>query len=63
MPCATATAPKCPQELLTGPRQKYATYYTTRKDNAWAEANPDEVQQEYLISDRHTARGTSCAFI
>ena len=41
-----------------GPRQKYATYYTTRKDNAWAEANPDEVQQEYLISDRHTARGT-----
>ena len=42
-----------------GPRQKYATYYTTRKDNAWAEANPDEVQQEYLISDRHTARGTT----
>ena len=47
-----------PQELLTDPAKKYATYYTTRKDNAWAEANPDEVQQEYLISDRHTARGT-----
>ena len=31
----------------------------SRKDNAWAEANPDEVQQEYLISDRHTARGTT----
>ena len=48
-----------PQELLTDPAKKYATYYTTRKDNAWAEANPDEVQQEYLISDRHTARGTT----
>lgn len=47
-----------PKELLTDPAKKYATYYTTRKDNAWAEANPDEVQQEYLISDRHTARGT-----
>ena len=48
-----------PQELLTDPAKKYATYYTTRKDNAWAEANPDEIQQEYLISDRHTARGTT----
>ena len=48
-----------PKELLTDPAKKYATYYTTRKDNAWAEANPDEVQQEYLISDRHTARGTT----
>lgn len=47
-----------PAELLQDPAKKYATYYTTRKDNAWAEANPDEVQQEYLISDRHTARGT-----
>ena len=47
-----------PAELLQDPAKKYATYYTTRKDNAWAEANPDEVQQEYLISDRHTARST-----
>lgn len=52
-----------PQELLTDPAKKYATYYTTRKDNAWAEANPDEVQQEYLISDRHTRAARSCAFI
>lgn len=36
----------------------YATYYTTRKDNQWAEQNPDEVQQEYIISDRVTARDT-----
>lgn len=46
-----------PEELLSQDAKKYATYYTTRKDNAWAEANPEEVQQEYLISDRVTARG------
>ena len=23
----------------------YSTYYTTRKDNAWAKANPEEVQR------------------
>lgn len=46
-----------PDELLSQDAKKYATYYTTRKDNEWAEANPDEVQQEYLISDRVTARG------
>lgn len=28
-----------PAELLQDPAKKYATYYTTRKDNAWAEAN------------------------
>lgn len=44
---------------MQDPAKKYATYYTTRKDNAWAEANPDEIQQEYLISDRHTARSTT----
>ena len=27
-----------PAELLQDPAKKYATYYTTRKDNAWAEA-------------------------
>lgn len=49
-----------PQELLSMENTKiYATYYTTRKDNEWAKNNPDEVQQEYLISDRVTARGTS----
>ena len=48
-----------PDALLQDPAKKYATYYTTRKDNAWAEANPDEIQQEYLISDRHTARSTT----
>lgn len=33
----------------------YATYYTTRKDNEWAEANPDEVQQMYIMTDFYVA--------
>ncbi len=28
----------------------YSTYYTTRKDNAWAKANPDEIQQIYIMT-------------
>lgn len=35
----------------------YSTYYTTRKDNAWAKANPDEVQQCYIMTGFHTADG------
>ena len=46
-----------PQALLSEPVKKYATYYTTRKDNAWAMKHPEEIQQEYLISNRITARG------
>ena len=46
-----------PEELLKLDGKIYATYYTTRKDNDWAMQNPEEVQQEYLISDRITARG------
>ena len=37
------------------PVKIYSTYYTTRKDNAWAEANPDEVQQMYLMTEFYTA--------
>ena len=33
----------------------YSTYYTTRKDNAWAKANPDEVQQCYIMTGFYTA--------
>lgn len=47
-----------PQELLELDAKIYATYYTTRKDNEWAEKNPEEIQQEYLISDRVTAKGS-----
>ncbi|MCL2253128.1 MAG: 1,3-beta-galactosyl-N-acetylhexosamine phosphorylase [Lachnospiraceae bacterium] len=46
-----------PQELHESGAKIYATYYTTRKDNAWAKANPDEVQQCYLMTDFHTATG------
>ncbi|MEG0770106.1 MAG: 1,3-beta-galactosyl-N-acetylhexosamine phosphorylase [Ruthenibacterium sp.] len=35
----------------------YSTYYTTRKDNAWAKANPDEVQQCYIMTGFYTATG------
>lgn len=45
-----------PEELLSQDAKKYATYYTTRKDNDWANENPDEIQQEYLITDRVTAK-------
>ena len=47
-----------PDALLSQDAKKYATYYTTRKDNDWANENPEEIQQEYLISDRVTARDT-----
>ncbi|OUQ42247.1 hypothetical protein B5E65_09360, partial [Gemmiger sp. An120] len=33
-----------PAELTKTGAKIYSTYYTTRKDNAWAKANPDEVQ-------------------
>lgn len=39
--------------------KQYATYYTTRKDNAWASANPDEIQQMYLMSEFFTATSSS----
>ena len=44
-----------PQELQGQDAKIYSTYYTTRKDNAWAKANPDEVQQCYIMTGFHTA--------
>jgi 1,3-beta-galactosyl-N-acetylhexosamine phosphorylase len=44
-----------PDELKDMPVKIYSTYYTTRKDNAWANANPDEVQQVYLMTEFYTA--------
>lgn len=46
-----------PQELKDTGAKIYATYYTTRKDNAWAKANPDEVQQCYIMTGFYTADG------
>ena len=44
-----------PEELRQVDAKVYSTYYTTRKDNAWAKANPDEVQQCYIMTGFHTA--------
>ena len=46
-----------PEELKNVDAKVYSTYYTTRKDNAWAKANPDEVQQCYIMTGFHTATG------
>ncbi len=44
-----------PAELQNQNAKIYSTYYTTRKDNVWATANPDEVQQCYIMTGFHTA--------
>ncbi len=46
-----------PEALRNLDAKIYSTYYTTRKDNAWAKANPDEVQQCYIMTGFHTASG------
>lgn len=44
-----------PDELKEMPVKIYSTYYTTRKDNAWAKENPKEIQQVYLMTHFYTA--------
>ncbi len=44
-----------PEELKDVDAKVYSTYYTTRKDNAWAKANPDEIQQMYIVTPFYTA--------
>ncbi len=44
-----------PEALKHAGAKIYATYYTTRKDNEWARANPDEVQQCYVMTGFHAA--------
>ena len=39
-----------PAELKKTGAKIYATYYTTRKDNAWAKAHPEEIQQMYIMT-------------
>jgi 1,3-beta-galactosyl-N-acetylhexosamine phosphorylase len=46
---------KMPDQFSDYPVKVYSNYYTTRKDNEWAEKNPDEVQQVYLMTDFYTA--------
>lgn len=50
--CDGTDMPKKMEELDA---KIYATYYTTRKDNEWAKANPDEVQQMYIMTDFYMA--------
>lgn len=44
-----------PKELRNVDAKVYSTYYTTRKNNAWAKANPDEIQQMYIMPLFYTA--------
>ncbi len=46
-----------PEELRGVDAKVYSTYYTTRKDNAWAKAHPEEVQQCYIMTGFRTASG------
>ncbi len=46
-----------PAELKDIGLKVYATYYTTRKDNAWAKMNPEEIQQMYVMTPAYTASG------
>lgn len=44
-----------PTQLRETDAKVYATYYTTRKDNAWALSHPEEIQQMYVMTSFHTA--------
>ena len=48
-----------PEALKDADAEIYSTYYTTRKDNAWAKANPEEIQQMYLMTPFYTADSES----
>ena len=37
-----------PTELKDADAEIYSTYYTTRKDNAWAEANSEGIKRYWL---------------
>lgn len=48
-----------PEPLKDADAEIYSTYYTTRKDNEWAKANPEEIQQMYLMTPFYTADSES----
>lgn len=52
-----------PAELRDVDAKIYSTYYTTRKDNSWAMANPEEIQQMYLMTPFYTAKEINYPFI
>ena len=48
-----------PEALKDADAEIYSTYYTTRKDNEWAKANPEEIQQMYIMTPFYTADSES----
>ena len=46
-----------PEELKNVDAKVYSTYYTTRKDNEWAKAHPEEIQQMYIMTPFYNAVG------
>lgn len=48
-----------PEAFKDADAEIYSTYYTTRKDNEWAKANPEEIQQMYLMTPFYTADSES----
>ena len=44
-----------PEELKAVDAKVYSTYYTTRKDNEWAKAHPEEIQQMYIMTPFYNA--------
>ena len=48
-----------PEALKDADAEIYSTYYTTRKDNEWAKANPEEIQQMYLMTPFYTTDSES----
>ena len=48
-----------PEALKDADAEIYSTYYTTRKDTEWAKANPEEIQQMYLMTPFYTADSES----
>ena len=48
-----------PPELAESGMKIYKTYYTTRKDNDWALAHPEEIQQMYIMSHPKVAEGNT----
>lgn len=48
-----------PEALKDADAEIYSTYHTTRKDNEWAKANPEEIQQMYLMTPFYTADSES----
>lgn len=48
-----------PEALKDADAEIYSTYYTTRKDNECAKANPEEIQQMYLMTPFYTADSES----